>query len=164
MEVLRRVLLPVAWIVAVSCFASLVWPAQAQERELATVFVPSAGEAVAIEVVTPLRKKRDAFQKAETFKRLLLARKMRPMGVGDNSHYRGKCIVEPQQFELGEAILRVECWSFAMWADDDPFMTIGAPATAEEALNVIQVFLEAHSKRLMRPAPKQRDVVSRWRI
>jgi len=146
-------------VVLVVVFSALfvVWPVRAEPIELGVVYVPARGlnrHAVPIEVVIPLSEKRDAFQKVETLKLLLAERKMRPMSAQDTQVYWGKCIVMPHQLELGEATLRVECWSFAMWPDDNPLKIIEGPATAQEVMLVIETFLEVHNKRLKRPVSK----------
>ena len=154
---MKRVLLAAALVLVVFSALFVTWPVHAEPIELGVVYVPTDGvgrSTVPVEVVTPLPEKRDAFQKAKQLKHLLLGRKMRPMAAQDTQVHWGKCIVMPHQLELGEATLRVECWSFAMWPDDNPLKIIEGPATAQEVMLVIETFLEVHNKRLKRPVSK----------
>lgn len=124
----------------------------AQNGVTSTVFVPSkkGADQVPIEIVFPLKERKDAHAKAMALKRLI-ERDLRPTRDGDHETYLGKCIVEPHQLEIGEAVLRVECWSFAQSRDDSPFVVLGAPETPEEVMVLINRFLLRHRERLARP-------------
>lgn len=127
----------------------------AQDRVTSTVFVPSkkGADQVPIEIVFPLKERKDAHAKVMALKRLI-ERDLRPARDGDRYSYLGKCIVEPHQLEFGDAVLRVECWSFAQWQDDMPLVAFGAPETPEGVMTLISQFLIRHRERLDRPVPR----------
>lgn len=143
-------------IVALMLVASFSASAQGS-MPLSLVFVPSRdADQVPVEIVFPTRSSPDASRKAQALRRLIEQNGLRPERDGDHYTYSGKCIVQPQQFSVGEATLRVECWSMAMWRGDDPFSTIGVPDTPEEAMILIEAFFEKHRERLLRPRPGER--------
>lgn len=134
-------------------------PAFAAESDmpLSLVFVPSRDASqVPIEIVFPAKSRPDALYKAQALRKLVEQNGLRPERDGDRYSYFGKCIVQPVQFEVGDASLRVECWSMAMWRGDDPFSAVGAPATPEEAMALINAFRVKHRERMLRPHPHQR--------
>lgn len=138
-----------------ACGALLLAPlVYAQDGTTSTVFVPKKGaDQVPIEIVFPLKERKDAHAKAMALRRMI-ERDLRPARDGDSLFYRGKCIIEPHQLEIGDAVLRVECWSFAQWRDDQPLVVLGAPETPEEVMALIGQFLAKHRERLARPAPR----------
>lgn len=124
------------------------------------VLVPGPGlqDRVPIEIVFPLIKHKDAYNKANELRQSLLARGFRLAQDGDGEHYLAKCMVEPRQLEIGLAALRVECRSFAMWQGDNPLHMRDAPSSPKDVVVFIERFLALHRVRLARPIPEVPEV------
>jgi hypothetical protein len=124
------------------------------------VLVPGPGlqDRVPIEMVFPLRARKDVHDKTNELRQSLLARGFRLAQDGDGEHYLAKCMVEPRQLEIGLAALRIECRSFAMWQGDNPLHMRGAPSSPKDVVAFIDRFLELHRMRLARPIPEVPEV------
>lgn len=150
------------FLIALIVAAAFLSCSQATAAE-SVVFVPKADQAngVPIEVVFPTKHAAPrAYAKAQALKRLIVGGGFYPQPDGDEQFYWGKCITLARQMEIGEATLRVECWSEAMWFGDIPFYSVGQPESPGEAMALITSFLKKHRERLARPRTAPVPVVS----